>query len=392
MTVVLSYGMGADSSAILLRWLDEPESFGFDLSELVVVTAQLGSEFERTYQLVERHVLPRLREHGVRWIQASRNGPYQRDGITILDDSRCPERVVRHGPWRLIDELRQVGTVPQVAHGKRLCTHKHKGWVLDQVIAQVIGDRPYTHVLGFNADEESRAERDTSYSSASRSAVYPLIEWGWGRAKIEQWLKEKVGEPWLKSRCGFCPFSACAGSRGAHLEDWRSDPDRGVEALLIEHAALAFNPRMSLYGSERAVDLAVAAGLDEVIERFHQELDRSRYCLYLVRRIWKAGHDDTPRLFGGTTKKGVSWRSVRILGEGTFDEMTEHLRSSARSAGVGTWVGRGSARAVLQAAETTYPTAESMLVVAPAGVSEKERPGFETLWTEVCGTTVDVAC
>ncbi len=37
--VVLSYGMGADSTAILLRWIEEPGCRDFDLSDLVVVTA-----------------------------------------------------------------------------------------------------------------------------------------------------------------------------------------------------------------------------------------------------------------------------------------------------------------------------------------------------------------
>lgn len=38
-TVCLSYGMGLDSTCLLLRWLAEPASRDFDLSELVVVTA-----------------------------------------------------------------------------------------------------------------------------------------------------------------------------------------------------------------------------------------------------------------------------------------------------------------------------------------------------------------
>jgi hypothetical protein len=40
--VVMSYGMGADSTAILMRWLTEPASRDFDLQDLVVITAHTG--------------------------------------------------------------------------------------------------------------------------------------------------------------------------------------------------------------------------------------------------------------------------------------------------------------------------------------------------------------
>lgn len=37
-TVVMSYGMGVDSTAILLRWLTDPSSRDFALSDLIVIT------------------------------------------------------------------------------------------------------------------------------------------------------------------------------------------------------------------------------------------------------------------------------------------------------------------------------------------------------------------
>lgn len=42
--VILSYGMGVDSTAILTRWLLEPWSRDFGLEDLVVLTAQTGDE------------------------------------------------------------------------------------------------------------------------------------------------------------------------------------------------------------------------------------------------------------------------------------------------------------------------------------------------------------
>ncbi|MEE1775604.1 hypothetical protein PUR25_05985 [Streptomyces sp. JV181] len=41
---VLSYGLGADSSAILLKFIDDPAGYGLkeDLSDLIVVHAVTG--------------------------------------------------------------------------------------------------------------------------------------------------------------------------------------------------------------------------------------------------------------------------------------------------------------------------------------------------------------
>lgn len=51
--LVCSYGLGADSTAILLRWILEPESRDFDLSRLIVITSMTGDEFKDTGALVK---------------------------------------------------------------------------------------------------------------------------------------------------------------------------------------------------------------------------------------------------------------------------------------------------------------------------------------------------
>jgi len=162
--VVVSYGMGVDSTALLLHWLDD----GFadlgggqtaPLSDVVVITAMTGDEWPDTSLLVEMHVLPRMAAAGVRYVQVARRGATQADGIAVLDDSRLPIRLfAAGGGWALSDELLTAGTLPQVAHGRRLCSLKWKGWPLDTWLAGELGEGPYHHVLGFNADERRRAE------------------------------------------------------------------------------------------------------------------------------------------------------------------------------------------------------------------------------------------
>jgi hypothetical protein len=72
--VVASYGMGADSAAIILRWIHEPARRDFDLHhEFVLITSMVGDEYESTRTDVEQVVLPSLREHAVRFIQVGRS-------------------------------------------------------------------------------------------------------------------------------------------------------------------------------------------------------------------------------------------------------------------------------------------------------------------------------
>lgn len=40
--IVLGFGLGCDSSAILARWLTDPSSRDFELHELAVITAMTG--------------------------------------------------------------------------------------------------------------------------------------------------------------------------------------------------------------------------------------------------------------------------------------------------------------------------------------------------------------
>lgn len=108
--VVLSYGLGVDSTALLLRWLEEPASRDFSLGQLLVVTSMTGDEWPRTGRLVEEHVLPRLREHGVRCAQVARRGASQKDGIVVLDDSDAPWRLYLDGAYKLSQELAAAGT------------------------------------------------------------------------------------------------------------------------------------------------------------------------------------------------------------------------------------------------------------------------------------------
>ncbi len=53
-------------------------------------------------------------------------------------------------------------------------SQKYKGWVLDTWADGEFGHRARRHVIGFNADETRRVERDCGYTTAARNPEYPL--------------------------------------------------------------------------------------------------------------------------------------------------------------------------------------------------------------------------
>src|SRR5258708_8685233 len=66
---VFSYGMGVESTALLLRLLEQPSCRDFDIGELIVISAQTAHEWEDTRTDAHRHILPRLRNHNLPHLQ-----------------------------------------------------------------------------------------------------------------------------------------------------------------------------------------------------------------------------------------------------------------------------------------------------------------------------------
>ncbi|MER5995888.1 hypothetical protein [Streptomyces viridosporus] len=221
---VINWGLVADSTAYLARILTAPPAHGIGLERTAVLYMATGSEWPETRMLVEEFMLPLLREHGVRFVQLSRSGQLKAAGITVLDDSRRPERLFARGPWTLWDELESVGTVPQQA-GTRTCSLRAKGEVGDRWLTQEMGGRPFRQIMGFNADEPGRRFGDTATSKIpGHTRVYPLIDWAGtaGSARTISWSASvctgrsrtapsaAFPSPWVRCRP---TWSACARTR-----------------------------------------------------------------------------------------------------------------------------------------------------------------------------------
>lgn len=379
--VLLSMGMGVDSAAWLTRILLEPDARPFDLSKLIVITAMTGDEFGRTKQAMEERLLPLMRKHGVRYVQVARAGQSETDGIVVLSDSTATEQMVMRGPWALSDELGAAGTLPEITSGNRKCSYRAKGWVLDTWIEANLGDADRVHVIGFAAEEQRRAARDMSYTQNAKTPWYPLIQWGWDRGQCASYLRETYGIDWPRSCCGYCPFQA-----GPEIDllaaRWREDPAAGVQALLLEHRAMALNPRMRLFGKRTARAVAEEYRLDEVLSTADAAIAAQEHTLYEVRRIFrrKGDHrspDGRWALGPDRHRKGHAWRSVRTLATEVLPTLQQALR-----AGTGDLeeMPDGSMRLWLARPGQAYPTTEWYLVIGPAGINDKERAAFDVLW------------
>lgn len=375
--IVLSYGLGLDSTALLLRWIHEPSSRNFELSELVVCSAMVGDEFESVGHDVQRHILPRLRDNGIRFIQVGRT---QRKttkaggGIRVFDDSTEPQRLYIDGSYTLGEEMTAAGTIPQLG-GQRLCSVHAKGEPLDAVISVITRGQPHRHAIGFGAAEQSRIMRDRRYNSDQRHGWYPLSEWGWDRNKCQEYVHRILNCYWEKSACVFCPYAmSSAAGRQAVLARYRRQPQAGVNTLLLEHRARALNSAQTLIAGSSAADMVRTAGLTEVLDLFKAQLAEAPHALYEVRRLTR------PARNGG---RAITARSIRILATGSRQAMTERLTAQPGHLRVGE---DGITRVIRR--ERASDGVDHLYVAAPAGAEAKQRPGFEEWWQQATGDTL----
>jgi hypothetical protein len=400
MKTVLSFGMGVESSSLIVFWCENRSRLDFDLTEdLVVVTAMTGDEFPDQKLLVERHILPRLRAHRIRYVQVARAGHLESDGIVVLDDTREPYTVYLSGAYKLSQELRAAGTVPQFA-GEHRCSLKSKKFPIERWIEGELGGEHYRHAFGYNADERRRIEKSESafaerepmrvafgfnaeegariskarnYDTPLRLGWYPLAEeLGWNRADCARYLKEITGETWERSCCLYCPFSKPTPEVIARQ---RKFPLQLAEALALEHQSLALNPRGSLYRGRTLYSVVVEDGNAIALAMFGEMLRTGEHALYRVRRIYKA--------------PGKADRAVERLTTGTRAEM--FTRFASATVGLRVRVEHGISYGYVREREIDlYPTVEEFYVVAPATVESKTRYGFdwfEAKWRETLGET-----
>ena len=214
---------------------------------------------------MENHILPRLREHDIRYVQVARGGHLEADGIIVLDDTFEPRTVYIEGYYKLSDELRAAGTVPQYG-GEHRCSLKAKKFVVESWLKQELAGESYRHAFGynveeqkriekselafaeqepvrvafgFNADENDRIARAREYDTPLRVGWYPLAEeLRWNREDCSRYLKELTGETFVRSYCVYCPF---ARPTEDHITRLKRHPEKVAEALMLVDRLKSFS-------------------------------------------------------------------------------------------------------------------------------------------------------
>ncbi len=335
MPVVFNLGMGVDSAAALVELLENPARRDFDLADLVVVTSQTGDEFRSTGRLVETHLLPLLRAHGVRFVELGRAAATVKAAGTghnyvVLQDTRSPERLHIEGGYKLSTEMLAAGTMPTTA-GDRKCSLKAKGEVIDDWITTELlshPDAPFRQMIGYESNEADRVKKDAAADAERKAAVlaarakadakaagrvgkksrkskatgpkgpakptllgrigeFPLVAWNWDRKACQDYLMARFGVTWLKSCCVYCPFSK---GRPEILARFRESPDEAVLGLWIEYVSMALNPRLKLYGDVKGIkDVLTRDGNAAALALFESRLAATEgdWVVYRVRRLYK---------------------------------------------------------------------------------------------------------
>lgn len=448
---ILSYGMGVESTAILLRWIFEPETRPCPLNELLVIIAQVGDEYLDTKHLVETYILPLLRQHGIRLVQVARAGHLEADGIRVLEDSTNPTACFIEGAYKLSDELRLNGTVPQYG-GVHRCALKFKAFVIERWLTENLrGGGNVKHAIGYNADELSRIEnseyamaqrqaeariafgfnadetdrieqaneydglrdrkpkrkrhtvqeriafgynadeqsrigKNSEYNTFTRTAFYPLMEWGWDRQRCIDYIQEKLGVTWRKSACVYCPFNAL---RDEAIERHREHPAQVADAMTIEHMSLSLNPRGSLYKGQTLIQITLANGNHEAHGAFQKILSGARWALYRVRRIYYPGKGTRK---DGKPKKGTADRCVeRVLDFTDHQQAMTALLETATDESLEVVEQHGIRYAYRERKGDTLPAREEFYVAAPATVKSKAAhgiPWFNARWNQHSQTSL----
>lgn len=393
MNIVLSYGLGVDSSALLLRYLEDSRSRDFDLSQLLVVTAMTGDEWPRTAELVEEHILPRLREKRIFFAQVARRGPSDTEGVAVLEANDAPQDLHVEGAYTLKEDLTAAGTVPQTA-GRRLCSLKFKGWPIDRYLKShapeatrhafgyeksetARAERCASHmpgrlVFGYEKGEDRRAQKAQTFNQARRTAEFPLIEWGWDRDDCQRYIYEVTGVPdWPKSACVYCPFALTSvAGRERTLQRYDSTPESAVETLMLEWRALCLNPRAGLIAGKRFVSL-IAERRPDIAAVFRERLATEPHALYQVRRLWRPQKKNPEKVANAN-------RDLQVLLTGTRADCLAAL------AELGPLDTSDSIERVFRVHRgPELPAREHFFVAGPAGAESKALPRFDAWWADL---------
>ena len=225
--VVAAYGGGVDSTAFLVRLVEERAPIR------AILFADTGSELPRTYDYISTFS---------DWLEAR---GYPRVTVVRNIATRDSAQGAKKGVFESLEEqLLRLGNLPPAASNKHTCAQKMKIrpqnlWIQSQPWAREAwgrGER-VLKLVGFDASEAyraNRAAREMGKDAERYELHFPLIEWGWDRARCEEVIAAAGLPSPGKSACFFCPFR----KPDEIAEIQREHPELFQRALELEARAL----------------------------------------------------------------------------------------------------------------------------------------------------------
>jgi hypothetical protein len=219
--VVAAWGMGIDSTAMIIEWVAR----GFPLS--TVLTADTGKERDETYAF-----LPIFQQ----WMNAH--------GIEHHVVRYVPRRFNHWPPYfTLLENCLTNATLPSISFGRHSCSQKWKIQPQDQWVARWRpaldcwdGGGKVVKLIGYDAspaDSRRYAHRE-GHVCDRYDYRYPLREWGWDRDRCAQRIREEGLPVPFKSACWLCAAQK--------VEELRSLPRWCLRLIVLVEARAA--PRL----------------------------------------------------------------------------------------------------------------------------------------------------
>lgn len=186
--LILSYGMGIDSTAALVGWA------ALGIRPEMILFADVGDEKPETYSYLntinawlERQQFPQVRVLHYR-PRRFKCGPY----TTLFGN--C---------W-------QNHTLPSLAFGRKACSNKWKIAVMDRFVRiaysmHLAGGGQVLRAIGYDAGPKDSRRGGNITNSSEFCYYYPLRDWGWDRGRCKKEISEAGLPIPCKSACFFCP-------------------------------------------------------------------------------------------------------------------------------------------------------------------------------------------
>jgi len=215
--VVVSYGAGLDSSAMLVGMINR--AWRPDL----ILFADVGDEWPETYAYIPI-MNEYLRKHGF-------------PEVTVV---RYVPKRFKYGPYSTLEgNCLMNKTLPSLAFGRKSCSLKWKAGPMDKYVDTyepfqewIRGGGRITRLIGYD-DGPKDSKRGATKEDPKYEYRYPLREWHWDRDRCAEEVAA-VGLPVpVKSACFYCPST----QKHELIRMVHEHPDLALRAVQMEDNA-----------------------------------------------------------------------------------------------------------------------------------------------------------